>query len=146
MKKMFNYDFENKTIIGSNSAIKRANKGVGREYVELSKMIKDYPDFDIVPKDIDRKKNKKKYSGLTFKRMEDYIMTQPDSENKLKLFKKIKDVAEAKGAKYPLTKKWFLKSYPEYKENESVVMSEATAQEQAEAEIEALIEEDELVA
>ncbi len=146
MKKMFNYDFENKTIIGSNSAIKRANKGVGREYVELCKMIKDHPDFDIVPKDIDRKKNKKKYSGLTFERMEDYIMTQPDSENKLKLFKKIKDVAEAKGAKYPLTKKWFLKTYPEYKENESVVMSEATAQEHAEAEIEALIDEDELVA
>lgn len=146
MKKIFNYDFENKTIIGSNSAIKRANKGVGREYAELCRMIKDHPDFDIVPKDIDRKKNKKKYSGLTFERMEDYIMTQPDSENKLKLFKKIKDVAEAKGAKYPLTKKWFLKTYPEYKENESVVMSEATAQEQAEAEIEALIEEDELVA
>ena len=48
--------------------------------------------------------------------MEKYIIdTQPDSETALKKFEAVKRVAKAKNAYYPLTKKWFLKAYPDFK-------------------------------
>ena len=121
MKNYFNYDFENKAIIGSNAAIKRANKGNSNEYIELSKMLVEHPDFKIVAKTIEKNENKKKYHGLTFDKMKEYISTQPNRENRMVEFEKVKEVAEAKCSKYPLTKKWFLNTYPEYKENEALV-------------------------
>ena len=48
-------------------------------------------------------------------------------------------VAEAKGAKYPLTKKWFLDKYPKFKTND-VAASEAALKE-AEEELKKLEEE-----
>ena len=49
--------------------------------------------------------------------MKEYIETQPKSEERLREFAAIQKVAAAKGAKYPLTKKWFLATFPEFKEN-----------------------------
>ena len=72
--------------------------------------------------------------------MEDYIGTQPDSENKLIEFKAVQKVAEARGAKYPLSKKWFLTNYPEFKENEiSAEQTKALIEAEALAKAEAVI-------
>ncbi|MDY5626889.1 MAG: hypothetical protein SPF92_04720 [Clostridia bacterium] len=142
MKNYFNFDFENKAIVGSKTAIRKANTGNTPEYRELCKKLAEHPDFKVVPKEIKGNAEKKKYHGLTFDRMKEYILTQPDSENRVKVFEKVQEIAEAKGAKYPLTKKWFLNSYPEYKENEAKVMEEKKAMEQAEAELDAIIEEE----
>ena len=54
---------------------------------------------------------------VKLERMEDYIKTQKDSESRLVEFASVQKVAKAKGSLYPLTKKWFLETYPEYKEN-----------------------------
>ena len=122
MKTRFNYNFTQKTIVGSKKAIERANKGLNPEYAELSGMLAAHPDFTVRVKDIQQKEGKKTYSQLTFSRMEEYIKTQfSDKEtlnSKLVEFKAIQKVAEAKGAKYPLTKKWFLATYPSFKVNE----------------------------
>ena len=83
---------------------------------------------------------KKAYNRLTIKKMEDYIGTQPDSENKLIEFKAVQKVAEARGAKYPLSKKWFLTNYPEFKENEiSAEQTKALIEAEALAKAEAAI-------
>ena len=141
MKNYFKYDFINKAIVGSKAAIKRANSGNGNEYLELCKMLAEHPDFKVVPKEIEVNATKKKYNGLTFNRMKEYIELQEDSENVLAVFEKVQEIAEAKGAKYPLTKKWFLSKYPEYKENEASIVSNEEIEKQAEAEIEAMLEE-----
>lgn len=117
MNAIFTYNFVNKTIIGTKSAINRANKGMKPEYDTLCEMLAAHPDFTVVEKQIKHKTDKKKYNGLTLPRMEAYIKTQPNSEKRLIEFKAIQKVAEAKGAKYPLTKKWFLATFPEFKEN-----------------------------
>ncbi|MCR5369262.1 MAG: hypothetical protein K6E83_00955 [Clostridium sp.] len=133
MKKNFQYDFEHKAIIGSKSAISRANKGMNPEYKELSSMLEAMPSFSVQIKYIQKKKDQKRYPKLTFEKMEDYIRTQASNEDDLNAkiieFNAIKKVAEAKGAKYPLTKKWFLKTYPEYSEKE-VSENEAAFEEQ----------------
>jgi len=145
MNKKFNYNFIEKTIVGSNAAIKRANKGLNPEFKELTEMLAQHHDFTVVTKVIDKNEGKKTYSKLTFDRMEDYIRTQfSDKETlnaKIVEFKAIQKVADAKGAKYPLTKKWFLATYPEYKENsvsEAEISEEAKALATAAAELDAL--------
>ena len=117
MNAIFTYNFVNKTIVGTKSAINRANKGMKPEYDMLCEMLADHPDFAVAEKQIKHKADKKKYNGLTLPRMEAYIKTQPNSEKRLIEFKAIQKVAAAKGAKYPLTKKWFLATFPEFKEN-----------------------------
>lgn len=61
--------------------------------------------------------DKKTYGKLTFQRMREYIATQANSKENLEMLERVMKIAEAKGAKYPLTKKWFLETFPEYKEN-----------------------------
>ena len=118
MNKKFNYSFETKEIVGSKTAIARANKGLNPEYSELTKMLKAQPTFSVVEKVYEKNEEKKTYKTLTLERMAEYIRLQANSEEKLIEFEAIQKVAKAKGAKYPLTKKWFLAKYPEYKENE----------------------------
>ena len=117
MNAIFTYNFVNKTIVGTKSAINRANKGLNPEYDMLCEMLAAHPDFTVAEKQIKHKTDKKKYNGLTLPRMKEYIETQSKSEERLREFAAIQKVAAAKGAKYPLTKKWFLATFPEFKEN-----------------------------
>ena len=146
MKNYFKYDFIKKAIVGSKAAISRANSGKGNEYIELSKMLAEHPDFNVVPKEIEVNENKKKYNGLTFKRMKEYIALHEDGENVLEYFEQVMKVAEAKGAKYPITKKWFLKKFPEYKLNEAVLFSEEEMRKNAESEIDEIEKEEKMSA
>ena len=118
MRKYFNYNFEEKAIIGSKAAINRANKGLNPEFRELSKMLAEHPEYSVQEKVINQKKDKQSYSNLTFDRMKEFISTKEDSKQRLLEFEAVKAVAAAKGAKYPLTKKWFLAKYTDYKEHE----------------------------
>lgn len=117
MNAIFTYNFVNKTIVGTKSAINRANKGMKPGYGMLCEMLAEHPDFTVAEKQINHKADKKKYNGLTLPRMKEYIETQPNSKERLIEFAAIQKVAATKGAKYPLTKKWFLATFPEFKEN-----------------------------
>ena len=117
MNAIFTYNFVNKTIVGTKSAINRANKGLKPEYGMLCEMLAEHPDFTVVEKQIKHKADKKKYNGLTLPRIKEYIETQPNSKERLIEFAAIQKVAKTKGALYPLTKKWFLATFPEFKEN-----------------------------
>ena len=117
MNAIFTYNFVNKTIVGTKSAINRANMGKNPEYTTLCKMLAEHPNFTVTEKQINHKADKKKYNGLTLPRMKEYIETQPNSKERLIEFAAIQKVAKAKGALYPLTKKWFLATFPEFKEN-----------------------------
>lgn len=140
MKTIFTLNFVNKSIVGTKSAITRANKCLEPEYSELCALLEKHPNFKVEVKKIDQNKEKKTYHGLSFQAMEDYISTQKNSKEMLAKFKKAMEIAEAKGAKYPLTKKWFLKNYPTYKNNE-VSDSEATLDDEVEKEL-SLLEAD----
>ena len=137
MKTIFTLNFVNKSIVGTKSAIARANKCLEPEYSELCALLEKHPGFKVEAKRIDQKKDKKTYNGLTFQAMKDFIATQENSKLMLVKFEKVMKVAEAKGAKYPLTKKWFLENYPNYKKNE-VADSEVSLDDEVEKELELL--------
>lgn len=128
------------TIIVSQSFYKRASVYGSAEYTELRRAMKENPSYHVAIKTIE----KKSYSGLTFEKMTDYIKTQPDSDKMMIKFEAVQRIAKAKGGLYPLTKKWFLNTYPNYKENEvsEAETKELTADEltaEAEAEVAALM-------
>ena len=101
----------------------KASKYGTDEYRTLHKILRDNANNN--PRIVIVKNEKKKtYNGLDFDKMAEYIKTQPDSEKMLIKFEAVKRIAEAKNAKYPLTKKWFLETFKEYKAN---AVSEAEA-------------------
>ena len=121
----------NKTITISKAFYKKATVYGSNEYNELRAATSENPSFNIEFKTSE----KKTYHGLSFSRMKEYIKTQPDSETRLIEFETVKEIAKAKGSQYPLTKKWFLLTYSEYKE--SNVSEDEAAAKVAEAKAEA---------
>ena len=130
-------NLSNNSLTVSKTFYKKASVCGSNEYYELRQAMTENPGFSIVFKAIE----KKTYNGLTFAVMKAYIESQPNSEKRLKVFEAVKRIAEMKGSKYPLTKKWFLSTYPSFK-NSSVSEDETThltsdeeANVQAEAEL-----------
>lgn len=101
-------------IIISKAFYKKASIYGTNEYNELRKAKNENQGFEIEFKTVE----KKNYHGLTFEVMEEYIRTQPNSERLLANLAAVQRVAKAKNSLYPLTKKWFLKTFPAYKINE----------------------------
>lgn len=101
------------TIVITKAFYKKACMYGTNEYYDLQKAMSENKDFRIEFKTSE----KKTYHGLTLERMEEYIKTQPDCEENLKSFEAVKKVAKTKGALYPLTKKWFLERFKDYKLN-----------------------------
>ena len=131
MNAIFTYNFVNKTIVGTKSAINRANMGKNPEYTTLCEMLSAHPDFAVVEKQIKRNPDKKKYNGLTLDTMRAYIATQPDSEKRKAEFEGLLLIAKARGAMYPLAKKWFFENYPKFKgekDYEKIVVTDEAIQ------------------
>ena len=144
MKNAISINTIKKTITVSKAFYKRASAYGSAEYVALRNAMLDNPTFRIEFKTIE----KKTYNGLTFEKMMDYIKTQPDSDKIMIKFAAVQRIAKAKGSLYPLTKKWFLNTFPAYKLNE---IAEAEAKKltaelaaAAEDEINALIMDEEV--
>ena len=103
-----------KTITVSKSFFKKASSYGSAEYEALRSAMNDNPGFKIVFKTTERND----HNGLTFRVMEEYIMSQPNAEVNLKKFEAVKRIAKAKNGLYPLTKNWFLKTFSDYLEKE----------------------------
>ncbi len=89
MKTIFTLNFVNKSIVGTKSAIARANKCLEPEYSELCALLEKHPSFKVEVKKIDQNKEKKTYHGLSFQAMEDYISTQKNSKEMLAKFRRL---------------------------------------------------------
>jgi len=126
------------TITITKAYYKRACTYGTAEYYEFRTIMSENAGFAVAFKTIE----KKTYKDLTFERMAEYIETQPNSEKQLIAFAAVQKIAEKKGSKYPLTKKWFLKNYPEYKENEVSAAETAALEAMLEAELAELETED----
>ena len=95
------------TISVSKAFYKKACVYGTTEYKQLTDAQRNNPTFDVKFKEYD----KKTYNGLTIAKMREYILTQDNSEDRLIEFEAVVTTAKAKGAQYPLTKKWFLAAY-----------------------------------
>jgi len=115
---IFTCDHANHLIRGSKSALKRASIYGTNEYKMLTQLMQELPTYGVAERIIKKKVSGKiSYRNLTLKKMEDYINTQPNAKKNLAKFEAVKRIAEARSALYPLSKKWFLSTFPNYKED-----------------------------
>ena len=78
----FTLNFFEKTITGTKASFNKANKGFGPEYEELTSKMAAHPDFTLEVKEQKTKttKAKRTYTGLNYKFMEEFFLTQKNSK------------------------------------------------------------------
>lgn len=93
---------------------KKFNKAAGVidsvEYKIMIALRKDFADFTIKTKAIEKKENKVSYKGLSIDEMKRFITANRSVEEQ-ELFTKILKLQEGKKGKYATVKKWFLDNY-----------------------------------
>lgn len=66
------------TIVVTKSFLKKAGTIGSKEYNELAKVRRDFPDFRIQQREITKKQGKKIYGKLTYKIMGEFIEAQEE--------------------------------------------------------------------
>lgn len=119
MKKDYIINHGEKTITITKAFATRAADISTREYRELTKLHKDFPDYTIQNRTATIHADKATYKGLTLDEMEKYIEAQDSNGEGLKAFEAIKAYHTPKDKdkpSYPKIKAWFLETYPQYGE------------------------------
>ena len=119
---MINYakvDHANRRIIMDRTFAKNAEIVGSAEYIKLQDCRKDYPFYTVVRREIKRNPNQERYDGLTYRYMEDYIMTHESAETVNAVLDELSEMilvskGHSKAFRYPTIKHWFLQRYPEY--------------------------------
>lgn len=112
--------YDNGTIEICKSFAKRAENPDTKEYKDLQRVVKSYPEFIISVRTIKKNVQKKTYHGLTYAYMERYIRKHEVGKRLEELLAELEEmlfIAEchSKRYRYPVIKKWFLDLYPDVK-------------------------------
>ena len=103
------------TITVTKSFLKEAGTIGSPAYIELARVRKDLPDFQIVQREITKKQGKKSYGKLTYKVMEDFIAVQEEGNAPAVLaeFQRVQQLSKIQAGSYAYVKTWFLTRYKE---------------------------------
>ena len=110
----YEIDFTEGKIIVSKGFLKEAGVIGSSAYRDLVQLRHDYPEFTIVPREINKKKGKKTYGKLTYEKMAEFIKAIEDEERAstvLVEFERVKVLAHAYRGQYAFVKTWFLARY-----------------------------------
>ena len=108
----YEVDFINSKIILTKKFYKAATTLNTPEYNTLLQLRTQNPGYEIVLKEIKKKEGKKSYRNLTYKNMEEYIITLEGEESEnLKEFNNVLKLSKVQAGPYAYVKTWFLKKY-----------------------------------
>lgn len=124
--KGYEINFETKEIIITKRFSKAAGVINSDEYKVMLALRKDFTDFTIKTKTIEKKENKVSYKGLSIEEMKRFIAANRSQEEQA-LFDKILRLQEGKKGKYAVVKKWFLDNYKEVYTTELEELSRTAA-------------------
>lgn len=114
MKNTYSINHDNKTITLTKAYAKVANTPGTKEFRELTRLHKAFPDYDIVMRTATSKKEKEKHNGLTIDRMAFIIKNYAKNDNALAEFEEVKKFYKGVNGYYGKVKAWFLNKYPNY--------------------------------
>lgn len=124
--KGYEINFETKEIIITKKFSKAAGVIDSDAYKIMLALRKDFADFAIKTKAIEKKENKVSYKGLSIDEMKRFI-TANRSKEEQDLFVKVLELQEGKKGKYAIIKKWFLDNYKEIYTTELEELSNTAA-------------------
>ena len=112
-------NFEKNQIVMTRQFAKKCTDTRSPEYAHLQSVRRDYPEYEVITRQIKKNSSKKVYKGLTYAYMETYIQKH-DDENKTimaeyKMLRGLTEEAEealAVSFTYLEMKDWFLKKFP----------------------------------
>ncbi len=118
MKNTLMINHEKKLIIMDRTFAKNAKNTMSDEYRHLQMVRRDYPNYQVVQKVIERNSNKQCYNGLTYDFMRWYINKYSTADQKaqtLATFEHMLDISrcQSKAYRYPVIKQWFLATFSE---------------------------------
>ncbi len=121
MKNELRIDFANEKIIMSRSFAKKCSDTKSSEYTHLQSVRRDYPNYEVVLRQIKKNPNKRVYKGLTYEYMRDYIILHTEPENEREALAEFEELllisrCQSQALRYPTIKNWFLNKYPEIAE------------------------------
>lgn len=106
----YEVDFINSKIVLTKKFYKAATILNTPEYTTLMQLRRDNPGFAIELREIKKKEGKKSYRNLTYKNMEEYIITLEGEESEnLKEFNNVLKLSKVQADPYAYVKTWFLK-------------------------------------
>lgn len=115
MKNGYKIDFVSGTISVTKAFMKEAETYGTKAYKKLMEIKADLPDMRIVAPKPNRKG--KKRDNLTYANMITFINCQNNAEILIKEFEQVKELASGQGGNaYQNVKKWFLATFPNYKD------------------------------
>ena len=114
MKLPYQLNHEEKTIALTRKFAKESSVVGSKQYELLMELKSKLPNYDITMRNIDIKKKKQKYTGLTYEKMFDHIrkVHGEDALNDL-LFQM--DLNHNEAGAYGRVKSWFLAEHSDYK-------------------------------
>ena len=111
MKNLY-VDFAKQTIQMTKSYAEKAGKVGNREYDELTKIHRMYPDYRFI---ITATKTNSSAKGLDYDFMEKYIAALSDMERKEELSQNYKDLRESDLTYFEI-RNWFVNEFPFFKD------------------------------
>ncbi len=108
----YKMNFATKTITISKAFAAMAVKPNSEEANLLTHLRTICPDLQIAYKTCNSKKTP--FKGLTYNKMERYILLCENANEKLLDFIKVKELARTQSNPHNFVCKWFLQQYPEY--------------------------------
>ena len=109
-------DYTTSTISLSSAFAKKAFTPGSAEYLQLTGVRRDYPDFRLVMRQFKTNTKQEHYRGLTYGYMRDYITSHDqNAETALDELNELIGISKCHslGKRYPTIKAWFLDRYPE---------------------------------
>ena len=106
-------------IIEMDSTFKKnAENTMSPEYQHLQSVRRDYPNYTVQTRQINKNKNKKSYKGLNYPYMKWYIQKHDkiNAISRLTELEHMIDISMCHKKGYPTIKAWFLEQYPEIAE------------------------------
>lgn len=113
MKLPYQLNYEEKTIALTRKFAKESSVFSSKQYELLMKLKNDFPTYDITIRNIDVKKKKQKYTGLTYEKMYDHIRKVHGEEALNDLLFQM-DLNHNESGAYGRVKSWFLAEHLDY--------------------------------
>ena len=116
MKNTLRLNHAERTIVMDKTFAKFAANTMSPEYAQLQQVRQGYPTYTVVQRHIRKNTKQEHYHGLTYRYMEDYIITHGSAEDR-RIYDEKKLISEchSKIFRYPVIKSWFLERFPEIK-------------------------------
>ena len=102
-----------RTITMDRTFEKNASIVGSEEYDLLQSTRRDYPKYKVKRRQIKKNKNKESYRGLTYKYMENYILSHDNADDIYAEYLELRNLAKCHSIRYPHIKMWFLNTYKE---------------------------------